>query len=285
MPLHSSLVLFRKIGCPIFVLAQVATTYSRVVFEDASAGVNNGCSSGITVNGMCMSCPDNDFSSFGQTCVCADGSACLQEATTVTAPAPADEDPDSQAGGNGLCKQNGLAGSYQPVDFLDDTEVAQVETSAKLAAAQYWETADQSCWQTVLDACKADPASVINDLQVTSSCSQVVAGTNYKIEFQTTIPCATADSDKVDSQQLQQTLQATVFYPLPGAGEPSVESVELTSGACTGLRGSVEATTPSTEAMAPSDSVAPSPPEKPTASAGSFSEIAAIAALAAIALA
>ena len=174
--------------------------------------------------------------STGDDCSCADGSKCT-----------AAEEPGSSDGGNSLCQSNSARGSFQPVDFLDDAAAEQTDAAAKLAAKQYWDAnGTDSCWSSVLKACGTDVGAVVKGTQVTSACRQVVAGTNLKIAFETTIPCQQSAVDMLaGSDQLKQTFVADAFIPLSSDGI-EIMNVEIESGDCTGLAGAAGvATSPS----------------------------------------
>ncbi len=206
--------------------------------------------------------------STGDDCSCADGSKCT-----------AAEEPDSSEGGNSLCQSTSAAGSFQPVDFLDDAVAEMTDSAAKLAAKQYWDAEPMdSCWSSVLKACGTDAEAVVKGTQVTSACSQVVAGTNLKIAFETTIPCQQSAVDTLaGSDQLKQTFLADASFPLSSDGRISTLNVENESGGCTGLAGTAGvATSPSSSGTTipsssgtttPSSSTPPGSPS-PTPTAG-----------------
>ena len=106
-----------------------------------------------------------------------------------------------------------MAGGYQTVTLPDAGA-----TAAAAAALRFYLI---SANDTALSACRPDPAVDLSNLEVISACRQVVAGTNYQLLFQATVPCSSA------AVVLTRKLAATVFVPLPSSNElPRVTSVK-----------------------------------------------------------
>lgn len=132
-------------------------------------------------------------------------------------------------GGNGLCANpNGaepIAGGYTPVS--QPSNDATVVTEAKLSAAQYFAEPDLQSGEDALifSVCKPNAQDIENSVSVVAACSQVVAGTNYVIEYTIQVPCSAANAKKLPSgTSLQRTLLTNAFVPLPSFGEGSVQA-------------------------------------------------------------
>lgn len=105
---------------------------------------------------------------------------------------------------------SGLVGGYSAVDLSDE----EADRLAKPALCQYASLTNPDN----LEGCSVCDA----DIHVLSACSQVVAGTNYIIVFEATLPCG-------ENANQTSTFIAKVFDPLPGEenAEPQVDEVEM----------------------------------------------------------
>lgn len=122
-----------------------------------------------------------------------------------------------------------LEGGFSTIE--DPSQDDQVVTSAKLAASAYFENPSQE-FQDAVAICYASEDDFVNSVQVSRACSQVVAGTNYMIQFTGTIPCSEENAANLpEGFLLKQGFQAEVFVPLPVSNEaPQVTSVKNTGG-------------------------------------------------------
>ena len=89
---------------------------------------------------------------------------------------------------------------------------------AEAALASYLQAADAG---SAVAGCEADPPGGV---KVISACSQVVAGTNWRLSFEAPLAsCSGADAAKVA------VLEAQVFEPLPSTNAaPEVKQVTAT---------------------------------------------------------
>lgn len=140
------------------------------------------------------------------------------------------------------------AGGYSPVDELSASGVTD---AAQAATVEYFSANNDACVQEVLAACgNPSPEEIADSVDVSAACSQVVAGTNYKVAFSVTIPCSDADKKKLDgTAQLTPSFEAEVFEPLPsdngGEGQTTtVNTVEVTDGECTGVKATPSSPSP-----------------------------------------
>jgi hypothetical protein len=78
---------------------------------------------------------------------------------------------------------------------------------------------------TAFDACNPDEDEFMKSVAVSKACSQVVAGTNFRIIFTAEIPCSAENRENLPDPNfiLRQGFQSTVFIPLPDSNE--VENV------------------------------------------------------------
>lgn len=123
----------------------------------------------------------------------------------------------------------GLSGGFSTIE--DPSQDDQVVTAAKLAASMYFGNSSQD-FQDAVATCNASVDDFVNSVQVSRACSQVVAGTNYMIQFTGTIPCSEENAANLpEGFLLKQGFQAEVYVPLPNSNEASkVTSVENTGG-------------------------------------------------------
>jgi hypothetical protein len=180
--------------------------------------------------------------------------------TPEPSPKPSPEptpEPTPMVGGNGLCADpgslgpNAVVGGYTPVDNPANDE--GVQAAATLAAADFFDNDESKCYEEVISVCGATVDDFKSSVEVTAACSQVVAGTNYKVAFTATIPCSDANKAKLSNKDvLTQTFEAEVFYPLPSSADaPEVTSVNETSGKCVKTSGSNTSPSPSSPTPAP----------------------------------
>ena len=138
------------------------------------------------------------------------------------------------------------AGGYSPVEVPSEDATkaawAALAKAGEAAAKKIWNadsTSDEgSCYDEVIAVCGATEEDFINSVDVTAACSQVVAGTNFKLAFTTTIPCDREGKAKLENTaQLTQTWEAEVFVPLP-SDDSSDEEIKYkeTSGTCAGVK-------------------------------------------------
>jgi hypothetical protein len=115
-----------------------------------------------------------------------------------------------------LCSANGnAAGGYKPVSMNDASTEQMIEGYANLALFQFVNAYNGTDFQDLLlTYC---PATLTFQVSIESACSQVVAGTNFLIDYQGLVGCASAF--------VAIPLEATVFVPLPSSGG----SVNVTS--------------------------------------------------------
>ncbi|WPT12684.1 hypothetical protein PSENEW3_00002528 [Picochlorum sp. SENEW3] len=149
-----------------------------------------------------------------------DGKNPIPELTGVQGVSPQDD----------FCGQAGLAGGFN--DVTDPSDNEQVVASAKLAAQSYWENDQSDDFKKAVQACGATENDFVNSVQITQACSQVVAGTNYRVQFAATIPCPTGNTQDIpEGFLLKRGFIAEVFQPLPNSNEaPKVEAVKDTGG-------------------------------------------------------
>eukprot|EP00890_Picochlorum_soloecismus_P002420 jgi/Picsp_1/3179/NSC_06019-R1_---NA--- len=131
-------------------------------------------------------------------------------------------------GGNGLCANpNGaepIVGGYTPVSQPSNDETVVAE--AKASAAQYFANPDLQSGEDALifSVCKPKSQEIENSVSVVAACSQVVAGTNYVIEYTIDVPCSAANAKKLPSgTTLTRILLTNAFVPLPSSGEDSFQ--------------------------------------------------------------
>lgn len=110
------------------------------------------------------------------------------------------------------CGEPGLAGGYSPVSM----------DSALILAEVYELAADEFVAQAAaMNSTEAVPCPDDYLVVPLSACSQVVAGTNYRVKFQVT--CASDDVDVYTSD----VVTATVFVPLPSADDALPQVVDI----------------------------------------------------------
>ena len=152
--------------------------------------------------------------------------------TPLEADAAVDEaSTPSLIGGNGLCANpNGaepIVGGYTPVDEPSNDETVVAE--AKKSAAEYLaNTKLQSEEDTfIFSVCQPTAEDLENSVNVVAACSQVVAGTNFLIEYTIDVPCSEADAESIpQGTSLTRKLLANAFVPLPSSGENSTQFVQ-----------------------------------------------------------
>lgn len=130
------------------------------------------------------------------------------------------------------------AGGYSPVEVPSEDATKAAQASAKKAWNADSTSDEGSCYDEVIAVCGATEEDFINSVDVTAACSQVVAGTNFKLAFTTTIPCDREGKAKLENTaQLTQTWEAEVFVPLP-SDDSSDEEIKYkeTSGTCAGVK-------------------------------------------------
>lgn len=120
------------------------------------------------------------------------GAACLVAAPQVQAGASSKQ----QLG----CGPGSLLGGYQHVT-LPSTDADYVAN----LALQHWLASAEGRYS--LAACK--PQADAATLSVLDACSQVVAGTNWQVLFEASIPCGGS------TQNEQVVLEASIYQPLP----------------------------------------------------------------------
>ena len=149
-----------------------------------------------------------------------DGKNSIPELTGVQGVTPQDD----------FCGKAGLAGGFS--DVTDPSDNEQVVASAKLAAQSYWQNDQSEDFKKAVNACGANENDFVNSVQVSQACSQVVAGTNYRVQFTATIPCPTENTQNVpDGFLLKRGFISEVFEPLPNSNEaPKVDFVQDTGG-------------------------------------------------------
>jgi len=138
----------------------------------------------------------------------------------------------AQIGGNGLCPTaitpGSIAGGLSPVE--NPSSNPQVVEAAQLAAEEYLTNSTQqnSVDATIISTCQPNITDAVDSVQVLNACSQVVAGTNYLVEFELTIPCSDANAEQLpNGTNTTLTLVAQVYEPLPSSNETaSVTFVE-----------------------------------------------------------
>ena len=134
-------------------------------------------------------------------------------------------------GGNGVCPfqigPDAMVGAYSPVDGAASN--TDIQSLAQMAAGTYYDnTTDQSYPDKIIfGICQPTRDQIVNSVQVIAACSQVVAGTNYAIEFSITVPCDGNDGKLTSGTNLTRTMKAVVYQPLDGEAE--VQSVEDTT--------------------------------------------------------
>jgi hypothetical protein len=284
----------RTIIKAVAVSAVLGVAAANTAVNNGVVTIGSGGCEGYGVDGKCFGCVDKVVNINGNGCTCGDGSPCLPieevEAIRASAVAPVadaagdstapEQEPDSMLGGNGLCADPGslppgseMAGGYSPVDFEEDGVSDEVNSAARAAALQFFNEDESKCYEEVIAACGATAESFADSVQVTAACSQVVAGTNYKVAFTTTIPCDDANKATLkDTSQLDQTFEADVFVPLPadnGGEGQNVEVTEITEtgGTCTGVKDAPSPSPSTPSAPTPSPSTpSPSTPSPSTPS-------------------
>ena len=130
------------------------------------------------------------------------------------------------------------AGGYSPVEVPSEDATKAAQASAKKAWNADSTSDEGRCYDEVIAVCGATEEDFINSVVVTAACSQVVAGTNFKLAFTTTIPCDREGKAKLENTaQLTQTWEAEVFVPLP-SDDSSDEEIKYkeTSGTCAGVK-------------------------------------------------
>ena len=185
------------------------------------------------------------------------------KASPSPSPSPS---PAPLVGGNGLCADpgslgpNAAVGGYAPVEIPSE----QATEAAQAAATKAWKS-EGKCYEEVIAVCGATEKAFVDSVDVTAACSQVVAGTNYKLAFTTTIPCDKENEAKLkNKKQLTQTWEADVFVPLPSSDDKiEVKDSKETSGTCEGLKA-----TPSPVAPSPGSAPSPGPTPEPSSASG-----------------
>jgi hypothetical protein len=161
-----------------------------------------------------------DLSSYSNDNVPMEADAAVNEATTP-----------GLIGGNGLCANpNGaepIVGGYTPVDKPSNDETVVEE--AKKSVAEYLANTDlQSEEDTfIFSVCQPTAEDLENSVKVVAACSQVVAGTNYLIEYTIDVPCSESDAESIpQGTSLTRKLLTNAFVPLPSSGEDSTQFVQ-----------------------------------------------------------
>ena len=102
----------------------------------------------------------------------------------------------NMVGGNGLCASpgslgpNALAGAYTPVDDPDDDST--ILDVAELGSMNYLkrQSLQSSLDKRIIRICRPRAVDVLDTVEVDAACSQIVAGTNYKVKSTFEIPCS-----------------------------------------------------------------------------------------------
>jgi hypothetical protein len=161
-----------------------------------------------------------DLSSYSNDNVPMEADAAVNEATTP-----------GLIGGNGLCANpNGaepIVGGYTPVDKPSNDETV-VEEAKKSVAEYLANTELQSEEDTfIFSVCQPTAEDLENSVKVVAACSQVVAGTNYLIEYTIDVPCSESDAESIpQGTSLTRKLLTNAFVPLPSSGEDSTQFVQ-----------------------------------------------------------
>lgn len=124
----------------------------------------------------------------------------------------------------------GLSGGFTTIKNPSDDE--NVVRAAELAASVYFTEEATQEFKDAVATCNTSVDDFVNSVKVSAACSQVVAGTNYMVQFTGTIPCSKENTANLpEGYLLTQGFQADVYVPLPNSNEaPEVTSVENTGG-------------------------------------------------------
>jgi len=130
---------------------------------------------------------------------------------------------DQMVGGNGLCASpgslgpNALAGAYTPVDDPDDDstifDVAELGSMAYLKKQNLQSSLDKR----IIRICRPKTIKVLETVEVDAACSQIVAGTNYKVKSTFEIPCSRGAVKKLPAGvSLDRTIITEAYESLDG---------------------------------------------------------------------